>query len=42
LQEEARQLVKTAVQFAEDSPFPAPEEAFEDLFCEMEGVKTNG
>ena len=42
LEEEARQLVKTAVQFAEDSPFPAPEEAFEDLFCEMEGVKTNG
>jgi pyruvate dehydrogenase E1 component alpha subunit len=42
LQEKARQLVKTAVQFAEDSPFPAPEEAFEDLFYEMEGVKTNG
>jgi pyruvate dehydrogenase E1 component alpha subunit len=42
LEEEARQLVKTAVQFAEDSPFPAPEEAFEDLFCEIEGVKTNG
>ena len=42
LEEEARQLVKTAVQFAEDSPFPVPEEAFEDLFCEIEGVKTNG
>jgi len=42
LEKEAKQLVKTAVQFAEDSPFPAPEEAFEDLFYEMEGVKTNG
>jgi len=42
LEEEARQLVKTAVQFAENSPFPAPGEAFEDLFYEMEGVKTNG
>ena len=42
LQEEAKQLVKKAVQFSEDSPFPAPEEAFEDLFYEMEGVKTNG
>ena len=35
LEEEARQLVKTAVQFAEDSPFPEPEEAFEDLFYEI-------
>ncbi|MBA7516081.1 2-oxoisovalerate dehydrogenase subunit alpha [subsurface metagenome] len=42
LEEEAKQLVKKAVQFAEDSPFPSPEEAFEDLFYEMEGVKTNG
>jgi len=42
LEGEARQLVKTAVQFAEDSPFPQLEEAFEDLFYEMEGVKTNG
>jgi len=41
LEEEARQLVKAAVQFAEDSPFPEPEEALEDLFYEMEGVKTN-
>jgi len=41
LEEEARQLIKAAVQFAENSPFPAPEEAFEDLFYEMEGVKTN-
>ena len=39
LEEEARQLVKVAVQFAEDSSFPEPEEAFEDLFCEMKGVK---
>jgi pyruvate dehydrogenase E1 component alpha subunit len=39
LEEEARQLVKTAVQSAEDSPFPEPEEAFEDLFYEMEGAK---
>jgi pyruvate dehydrogenase E1 component alpha subunit len=39
LEEEARQLVKVAVQFAEDSPFPEPEEAFKDLFYEMEGVK---
>jgi len=42
LEGEARQLVKTAVQFAENSPFPQLEEAFEDLFYEMEGVKTNG
>ena len=41
LEEEAKQLVKTAVQFAEDSPFPQPEEAFEDVFYEMEGIKTN-
>ena len=39
LEKESRRLVKVAVQFAEDSPFPAPEEAFEDLFYEMEGVK---
>ncbi len=42
LDEEAKSLVKEAVQFAEDSPFPEPEEAFEDLFYEMEGVEKNG
>lgn len=39
LEKESKQLVKVAVQFAEDSPFPAPEEAFEGLFYKMEGVK---
>jgi len=39
LEGEARQLVKTAVQFAENSPFPEPEEAYQDLFYETEGVK---
>jgi len=37
LEEEARQLIKTAVQFAENSPFPEPEEAYQDLFYETEG-----
>ena len=32
LEEEAKKLVKAAVQFAEDSPYPEPEEALEDLF----------
>jgi len=41
-EEEAKKLVKEAVQFAENSPFPEPEEAFEDLFYEMEGVEKNG
>ncbi|MDI9597250.1 MAG: thiamine pyrophosphate-dependent dehydrogenase E1 component subunit alpha [Atribacterota bacterium] len=41
LEEEVKNLVKEAVQFAENSPFPEPEEAFEDLFYEMEGVEKN-
>jgi len=39
LEKESRKLIEEAVQFAENSPFPEPEEAFEDLFYEMEGAK---
>jgi len=44
LEKESRKLIEEAVQFAENSPFPEPEEAFKDLFFEtdMEGVKENG
>jgi acetoin:2,6-dichlorophenolindophenol oxidoreductase subunit alpha len=41
LEEEAKNSVKEAVQFAENSPFPEPEEAYEDLFYEMKGVERN-
>jgi acetoin:2,6-dichlorophenolindophenol oxidoreductase subunit alpha len=39
LEKESRKLIEEAVQFAENSPFPEPEEAYQDLFYETEGVK---
>ncbi len=39
LEKESRKLIEEAVQFAENSPFPEPEEAFEDLFYETEGAE---
>ena len=39
LEKESRELIEKAVQFAENSPFPEPEEAYQDLFYETEGVK---
>jgi pyruvate dehydrogenase E1 component alpha subunit len=39
LEKESRKLIEGAVQFAENSPFPEPEEAYQDLFYETEGVK---
>jgi pyruvate dehydrogenase E1 component alpha subunit len=39
LEKESRKLIEEAVQFAENSPFPEPEEAYQDLFYEKEGVK---
>lgn len=39
LEKESRKLIEEAVKFAENSPFPEPEEAFEDLFYEMEGAE---
>lgn len=39
LEKESRKLIEEAVQFAENSPFPEPEEAYQDLFYEIEGVK---
>jgi len=39
LEKESRELIEEAVQFAENSPFPEPEEAYQDLFYETEGVK---
>ena len=39
LEKESRKLIEEASQFAENSPFPKPEEAYQDLFYETEGVK---
>jgi TPP-dependent pyruvate/acetoin dehydrogenase alpha subunit len=39
LEKESRKLIEEAVQFAENSSFPEPEEAYQDLFYEKEGVK---
>ena len=39
LEKESRKLIEEAVQFAENSPFPEPEEAYQDLFYETEGGK---
>jgi len=39
IEKESRQIVKHAVQFAENSPYPDPEEALEDLFFELEERK---
>ena len=42
LEKESRKLAEEAVQFAENSPFPEPEEAYQDIFYETyetEGVK---
>jgi TPP-dependent pyruvate/acetoin dehydrogenase alpha subunit len=41
--ERTRQAVQTAVDFAEQSPFPPPEEALEDLYAPSPGSpSTNG
>jgi len=39
IEEEVKQMIKEAVDFAIKSPYPKEKEAFEDLFTEQEGVK---
>ena len=35
------QIVENAVRFAEESPFPSPEEALEDVFVSLRASETN-
>jgi len=39
IEEDIKQMVEEATNFAIKSPYPKEEEAFEDLFIEPEGVK---
>lgn len=39
IEDNVKKMVKEAVDFAINSPYPKEEEAFEDLFTEQEGVK---
>ncbi|NMP23874.1 thiamine pyrophosphate-dependent dehydrogenase E1 component subunit alpha [Sulfobacillus sp. DSM 109850] len=38
IQAEVRQMVEEAIEYARSSPDPEPSDAFDDVFCEMEGV----
>ena len=39
IEEDIKQMIEEAVDFAIKSPYPKEKEAFEDLFIEQEGVK---
>ena len=39
IEEDVKQMIEEAVDFAVKSPYPKEKEAFEDLFTEQEGVK---